>query len=85
MKKLLALFAVSTSLAGLTGCINIEKHTTSTSPRPYPLGDKCVVSGDKIDGNGIRFVTNGQEVRLCCKDCRAEFNKSPGKFLAKLN
>lgn len=84
MKKLFALLAISAA-AGLTGCINIEKHTSAKATRPYPLGDKCVVSGDKIEGNGIRFVTNGQEVRLCCKDCRAEFNKNPGKFLAKLN
>jgi len=67
------------------GCINIEKHTTSIEAKPYPLGNKCVVSGDKIDGEGVRLVSNGQEVRLCCKDCVAEFNKNPSKYLAKLH
>ena len=85
MKKRITILAVLASFAGLTGCISNEKHTSMTAPKPYPLGDKCVVSGHKIEGKGVTFVTNGREVRLCCEDCRAEFDKNPAKFLAKLN
>lgn len=85
MNKRISILAVFAALAGLTGCISYEKHTTMTAPIPYPLGDKCVVSGDKIEGKGVTFIANGREVRLCCQDCRAEFDKNPAKFMAKLN
>ena len=83
MKKLIFVFVLAATTS-LTGCVNYERHTSTVTPRAYPLGNKCVVSGHPIEGEGVRFVTNNQEVRLCCKDCRAEFNKNPAKFLAQL-
>ena len=89
MKKHLVLMAVSVVvLAG--GCAEKSTSTSSASgapsgAKPYPL-TVCVVSGEKLDsmGDPVVFVHAGQEIKLCCKDCRADFDKEPAKFLAKL-
>jgi len=56
-----------------------------TKPKPYTL-DTCVVSGEKLGGMGdpVVFVYKGQEIKLCCKSCRGDFDKDPAKYLAKL-
>jgi len=52
--------------------------------KPYPL-DKCLVSDDAFDhGKPHILVHNGQEIKLCCEDCVAPFQKEPEKFLSKL-
>lgn len=53
--------------------------------KPYPL-DVCVVSGEKLGSMGKPYVMfyQGQEVRLCCDGCKADFDKEPAKYLAKL-
>jgi YHS domain-containing protein len=68
---------------GSVGCKSPTRETASA--RPYPL-QKCVVSDEAfVHGKPYTFVRNGQEVKLCCKDCLAEFNKNPEKFMAKIN
>lgn len=81
----------STLLLTAVGC-KTEDRDHHMSPaqetsavRPYPL-DKCVVSGEAFEhGKPYVFVHNGQEVKLCCKDCLADFNKDPEKYMAKIN
>jgi len=54
------------------------------APKPYPPSlTTCVVSGDKLGemGKPYTFVKDGQEVKLCCKDCLKDFNKDPQKYL----
>lgn len=54
----------------------------------YPL-KTCVVSGEEIGGSmgeGVDYLykKEGQPdrlVRFCCKDCLADFNKEPAKYL----
>ena len=55
-------------------------------PVPYPL-KTCVVSGEKLgsDGDPYIFVYQGREIKMCCKDCRKDFEKDPAKFLKKLD
>jgi hypothetical protein len=52
---------------------------------PYPL-KTCVISGDKLGemGKPITFVYKNQEIKLCCKDCRKDFDKEPEKYLKQL-
>ena len=57
----------------------------------YPL-TTCVVSGDKLgeDGPPVKYTYRqaGQPDRViefCCKDCIADFEKDPAKYLAKLD
>ncbi len=54
-------------------------------PKPYPM-DECVVSDEKLGSMGepVVFVHAGQQIKLCCKGCRKDFNKEPAKFLSKI-
>ena len=47
----------------------------------------CPVSGDKLGGDmgeAYRFVYKGQEVKLCCKSCKKDFDKDPDKYMKKI-
>ena len=83
IKKHLVLIAISSALAG--GCADKSVSSGTAGVKPYPL-TTCVVSGEKLGamGDPVVFVHNGQEIKLCCKNCRADFDKDPGKFMAKL-
>jgi hypothetical protein len=54
-------------------------------PKPYPL-DTCVVSGEKLDSMGKPYVFTheGQEIKLCCKNCLKDFKKEPAKYMKKI-
>ena len=85
MKKHLTLLAVASAL-WVGGCADKPAASAAkTAAKPYPL-DVCIVSGEKLGGMGtpVSFVHEGQEIKLCCKSCRADFDKEPAKFLAKL-
>jgi hypothetical protein len=59
--------------------------------KAYPL-DTCVVSGEALGSMGDAYVhlhkeegKPDREVRLCCKGCLKKFNKTPAKYLEKLD
>lgn len=53
--------------------------------KPYPL-TKCLVTDEGFDhGKPYTFVHEGQEIKLCCKDCLTDFKKEPSKYLSKLS
>ena len=57
----------------------------ANGPKPYPLS-KCIVTDDAFDHEKpVVFVYQGQEIKLCCKDCRKDFDKDPAKYLTKLS
>lgn len=69
-----------------TGCdVGISKTTTIGGAKPYPL-QVCPVSGEKLGemGDPVVFVHQGQEIKLCCKNCRKDFDADPAKYLTKL-
>jgi hypothetical protein len=87
LKRLVAGVVVAGTLA-LTGCQ--DKPTTTggsaaAGGKAYPL-DVCLVSGEKLGSMGepVVFQHEGQEVKLCCKSCKPDFEKEPAKFIAKL-
>ena len=53
--------------------------------KPYTL-TTCIVSDDKLGemGKPVVFEYKGQEIKLCCKGCRKDFDKDPARFLKKL-
>ena len=57
----------------------------SEKAKPYPL-ETCVVSGEKLESMGKPYVFTheGQEVKLCCKDCLKDFKKEPAKYTKKI-
>lgn len=69
----------------LAALASIPTFGVENSVKPYPL-DKCIVSDEKlgVEGKPVVFVHEGQEIKLCCQDCRKDFDANPSKFLAKL-
>lgn len=57
----------------------------ATKDKEYPLAT-CVVSGEKLDEMGAPFVFkhDGQEIKLCCKNCKKKFDKDPDTYMKKL-
>ncbi|MGA2244445.1 MAG: hypothetical protein ABSH48_05545 [Verrucomicrobiota bacterium] len=56
---------------------------TNTNGTPDRL-KTCPVSGEKLDGDMGKpyvFSYQGQEVKLCCKGCKKDFEKDPAKYL----
>ena len=46
----------------------------------------CPVSGEKLGemGKPYVFTYKGQEVKLCCANCKKDFDKDPNKFIVKI-
>ena len=79
MKKLFALIITSLCLI----CQADDKLPAGV--KPYPL-DTCIVSDEKLGtmGKPVVFVFENQEIKLCCKACRKDFDADPKKFLEKI-
>ena len=61
--------------------------TNSAGARAGPdLLRMCPVSGDKPGemGDPYVFVYKGQEVKLCCPNCKKDFDKDPAKYFKKI-
>ncbi len=57
----------------------------SEKAKPYTL-KTCPVSDEKLGGMGDPYVFTYQdrEIKLCCKDCKKDFDKDPKKFIKKI-
>lgn len=79
-RSLLIAALLALPLAGFTA-----DETKAAKPKPYPL-DKCVVSGEKLGDHGkpYVFIHEGQEIKLCCKDCVKDFKADPAKYLKQI-
>jgi YHS domain-containing protein len=82
---LLAAVVISISAMAYGDDTNAVSSAGSTStPPPKPdLLTTCPVSGDKLGdmGKPYVFVYQGQEVKLCCPDCKSDFDKNPDKYI----
>ena len=73
------------ALAFTTGSV---LRAADAAPKPFPPSLKtCVVSDEKLGEHGKPYVFTheGQEVKLCCKDCLKDFNKEPDKYMKMIN
>lgn len=54
-------------------------------PKPDKM-TTCPVSGDKLGEMDKPYVFEykGQEVKLCCKSCKKDFDKDPAKYMKKI-
>ena len=79
---ILALVAIATPVAFAEGAVQAKEEKKT---KPY-TPTTCIVSGDKLGemGKPVVFEYKGQEIKLCCKDCRKDFDKDPAKYLKKL-
>ena len=90
-KSLLIVAALTVGgVIAFVGCKSSHDHSShshdTAAAKPYPL-NTCLVSDEKLGDHGkpTVFVHQGQEVKLCCDDCRKDFDKDPAKFLQKLS
>lgn len=84
LKHLTALGIATAFLLAPVTSLGAEKAKTKL--KPYPL-ETCVVSGEELGGMGEPFVFDhkGQEIKLCCKSCKKDFDKDSAKFMAKVD
>ena len=82
MKKQTIIIAIAAALAFIAAP---SKAADDKKPKPYPL-NTCIVSDEKLDDHGKPYVftENGQEIKMCCKDCLKDFNKDKAKYLKKI-
>ena len=73
---------LSAALVALAATTTLNAADLASS---YPL-KTCVVSGEGVDemGKPYVFTYEGQEVQLCCKNCRKKFDKDPEKYMKKI-
>ena len=73
----------SSQPASGTGLALTPIGATDTNAIPDKL-KTCPVSGEKLGGDmgePYVFVYKGQQVKLCCKSCKKDFDKNPEKYM----
>ena len=63
-----------------------DAKPAETKPTPDKL-TTCPVSGEKLGGDmgkPVVFIYKNQEVKLCCKSCKKDFDKDPDKYIVKI-
>ena len=87
MKNILPLLAVAI-LAAIT-VSNVAHADSTQTPKPVPYALKtCFITGDAIGGDmgkPVVFTYQGQEIKLCCKKCKKQFDANPEKGMKKYN
>ena len=85
--KTLKQFTGAILLGGLlvTPLVGNAADKKEEKAKPYTL-EKCIVSDEKLGemGKPYVFVHEGQEIKLCCKNCLKDFKKDTAKYLKKL-
>jgi YHS domain-containing protein len=79
---LLAIAFICLASAARADGTNSLSSTNSIPPKPDLL-TTCPISGDKLTemGKPYVFVYKEQEVKLCCPDCKEDFDKNPEKYM----
>ncbi len=90
MKKMLSLLLCVVVL-GVVGCDNKADNKGNKKPGTKPGTQAaaktkvCPVTGKEIkEGNGMTPLMvkyEGKDVALCCKGCKAKFDKDPKKYM----
>ena len=83
----LGVMALSTQLTRAQSCCgDAQTETVADKQAKSDQLTTCPVSGEKIGemGKPFTFVYKDQEVKLCCKSCKKDFDKDPEKYIAKI-
>jgi len=69
----------SCCMGGMTAPMATGASTNATPD----LMTTCPVSGEKLGemGKPFAFTYKNQEVNLCCKSCKKDFDKDPEKYI----
>jgi hypothetical protein len=87
LKPLTAAVLITAYLAAPFAALAADSKDTNKSDKPKPYTLKiCSVSDEKLGGMGDPYVFTyeGREIKLCCKDCKKDFDKDPKKFIKKI-
>jgi YHS domain-containing protein len=71
------------SMSCCSGMSTTALADATTNAIPDKLAT-CPVSGEKLNGDmgaPYVFVYQGQEIKLCCKSCKKDFDKTPDKYV----
>jgi YHS domain-containing protein len=82
--KRIAVIAMVAAICAAAGAAHAG-DTNTVQTKPYPL-DTCLVCGMKLGdmGKPYSFVYKGQEIKVCDKSEKADFDKTPDQYLEKL-
>jgi YHS domain-containing protein len=80
LKYILAIILTVTIVA-----VSLTSRADEQKTKPYPL-DTCLVCGMKLGSMGgpYMFVYKGQEIKVCDKSEKADFDKDPDQYMKKL-
>jgi YHS domain-containing protein len=90
MKKLSSIPAIVVAAALgilISGCHPADQsaETAAVAGKPYPL-DTCLVCGMKLSDMSevYTFTYQGQQIKLCSKSERVDFDKDPAKYMKQI-
>ena len=88
LKPITAAVLIAAYLAAPLGALAADSKDAkgSEKAKPYTL-KTCPVSGEKLGGDmgdPYVFTYQGREIKLCCKDCKKDFDKNPKKYIKKI-
>jgi hypothetical protein len=85
MKNQIKILTLALTFAAFAACATDDHadHKHAGAVKKYPL-KTCIVTGDALDKDAYVFVHEGQQIKLCCKPCKEDFDKDPAKYLIKL-
>lgn len=81
-KPMKTFIPITLTAVALIGCSHPQTQSNAAA-KAYTL-NKCLVTDEALDHDTYTFVYNGQEIKLCCKSCLKDFEKTPSKYLSKL-
>jgi YHS domain-containing protein len=88
LKPITATILIGAYLAAPLGVLAADSKDAKKSEKAKPYTLKtCPVSDEKLGGDmgdPYVFTYQGREIKLCCKDCKKDFDKNPGKYVKKI-
>lgn len=81
--KLLRLLLPVAVVGAFTTLSAADKKATdpkAAKAKPYPL-KICVVTDDELKKDAFTYVYQGREIKLCCDECKKDFEKEPAKYV----
>ena len=73
---LISVFNINTDIFPNSDSESSDSISSETDTVKY-----CIVSGEKISGEGVKLDYLGTEVLFCCTGCEKSFKKNPAKYM----
>jgi YHS domain-containing protein len=78
--RLLLPVAVVGAFTTLSAADKKPADPKAAKAKPYPL-KICVVTDDELKKDAFTYVFQGREIKLCCDECKKDFEKEPAKYV----